>query len=665
MRVALFTDTYLPDVNGVVTSIELLRKQLEKHGHEAYVVCTYPGLMKIKQEGKIIRIPGIELKQLYGYALASPIHYLFMEDLKKLNFDIIHVHTEFGIGLFAGIVAKQLHLPLVRTYHTTYEDYTHYINFVHLDSVDKLAKKAVTVISKLYGDSCMQLIAPSKKTHDMLVKYGIKTPISIIPTGIELEHFKKENTSSIIIDAIREKCHIAKDEKMLLYVGRIAQEKSIDMIIKTFIKVKDCGMKMKLVVVGGGPQLDELVKMVDDLKLNDYIIFIGKVPFSEVPTYYHSADAFISASTSETQGMTYIEALSSGLPVFARYDEVLSDIVFENENGFLFDNEDELFTKFEHFLSLDNQSIQIIKDNCVKVQDVYNADLFLERIVALYQCAIQDYAQNFKIAKVRLKSDYVIIELETGNEEIEKVYLDLEHYYDLGLRKDDRLTYHQYDMIKQNEKIIKAYRSALRVLANRDYTTKEMYDYLNKHHELDIKYINAIIDKLIEKRLLDDNRYAVDKLETYDKALYSKRKIIYNLKKVGIPLKIIQDLVINRQDDDVEFTKAKKEALKYQNQIHDKSLRMKKQLIYKKLLRDGYSSDIATRVIDILDYKDDTFDEKNLLRKEAYKAKQRFQTKYEGSYLRNRIFHSLASKGFDIDAIYAILNEMEWDDEKN
>ena len=127
MRVALFTDTYLPDVNGVVTSIELLRKELEKHGHDAYVVCTYPGVMKIKQEGKIIRLPGIEVKQLYGYALASPIHYLFIDDLKKLNFDIIHVHTEFGVGIFAGIVAKQLHIPLVRTYHTTYEDYTHYI----------------------------------------------------------------------------------------------------------------------------------------------------------------------------------------------------------------------------------------------------------------------------------------------------------------------------------------------------------------------------------------------------------------------------------------------------------------------------------------------------------------------------------------------------------
>lgn len=663
MRVALFTDTYLPDVNGVVTSIELLRQELEKNGHDAYVVCTYPGIMKIKQDGKIIRLPGIELKQLYGYAMASPIHYLFIDDLKKLNFDIIHVHTEFGVGIFANIVAKQLHIPLVRTYHTTYEDYTHYINFTHLESIDKLAKKAVSAISKAYGDSCMQLIAPSRKTKNMLLSYGIKTPISIIPTGIELSRFKRENTSIETIKKTRSELGVKDDEKMLLYVGRIAQEKSIDLIIRTFKNIKADGLKVKLVIVGGGPQLDDLKKMTDNYQLNGYIVFVGKVPFDNVPTYYHSADAFISASTTETQGMTYIEALSSGLVVFARYDEVLDDIVYDNENGFLFNDEEELLVKIKEFLSLDDGRINQMSKKSIESTINYNADIFGKNIIELYNKALNDFTDNYIISAVRLKSDYVVIDITSSNGQEEKIYVSLDQYYDFGLRKDGKLTFSQYDEIKKNEGCVLAYRASLKRLANRDYTVKEMYDYLNKNYNLDIKQINKIIDKLIEINLLDDYRYCLYKIETYEKALYSQKKIIQNLRKVGVPLNIIEELVIDKKDEDEEFNKAMKLAEKYQAQIHNKSLNMKKQLIFKKLVQEGFAIDIANKALSLLSFQEETFEEKFLLRKEANKAKSRFEKKYHGTELRNRIYHSLVSKGFNIDAVYAILNEMEWNDD--
>ena len=144
MRIALFTDTYLPNINGVVTSVELLRKKLEDEGHEAYVVCTYPGLMQVKTEGRIIRIPGIEVKQLYGYSLAQPFHMMLEDELEGFHFDLVHCHTEFGVGLFGGHIAKAFHIPLVRTYHTTYEDYTHYINPMDLESLEGGLKKAVS-----------------------------------------------------------------------------------------------------------------------------------------------------------------------------------------------------------------------------------------------------------------------------------------------------------------------------------------------------------------------------------------------------------------------------------------------------------------------------------------------------------------------------------------
>lgn len=663
MRVALFTDTYLPDINGVVTSIELLRKELEKNGHEAYVVCTYPGAIKIKQEGRIIRLPGIELKQLYGYAMASPIHLLFKDDLRKLNFDLIHVHTEFGVGIFAEIVAKQLHIPLVRTYHTTYEDYTHYINFVHLDSVDKLAKKAVSAISKLYGDSCMELIAPSKKTRDMLLKYGIKTPISIIPTGIELSHFNRDNTPKEKISEIRQSLNIQDDEKLLLYVGRIAQEKSLDMIIRTFLTIKQEGLKIKLLIVGGGPQLEELQKLTTDLNLNDYISFAGKIPFGDIPSYYHSADAFISASTSETQGMTYIEALSSGLIVFARYDEVLEDLVFDQRNGFLFNDEQELVAKIKQYLALDVDTIQKMKDEAISSTKMYNADIFGDSVIKLYEKAILEYAQNYNIISVRLKDDYVVVKIKSNDMQEETVYVTLDRYSDMGLRKDGILSFKQYDEIKKSEQAVLAYRACLKKLANKDYTIKEMYDYLNNNFDIQIKEVNEIIDKLIDLKLLDDYRYALEKIESYEKALISEKHIIYNLKKAGVPLNIIEELVIEKIDEASDLAKAKKLAEKYQSQIHNKSMKMKKQLILQKLLKNGFNYDDANKVVGLLSFQDETFEEKNLLRKEALKAKRHFERKYSGSNLRNRIYHSLVSKGFETDAVYAILNEMEWNDD--
>ena len=112
MRIGLFSDTYLPDINGVVSSVELLRKKLEEMGNEVYVICTYPGLIKVQREGNIIRLPGIEFKKLYGYAVTTPFHYFLIDDIKDLNLDIIHVHTEFGVGIFAQICADKLHIPL-------------------------------------------------------------------------------------------------------------------------------------------------------------------------------------------------------------------------------------------------------------------------------------------------------------------------------------------------------------------------------------------------------------------------------------------------------------------------------------------------------------------------------------------------------------------------
>ncbi len=662
MRIGLFSDTYLPDVNGVVSSVELLRKKLSEEGHEVYVICTHPGLIKVEKEGNIIRLPGIEFKKLYGYAIASPVHYFLIDDIEKLNLDIIHVHTEFGVGIFAQMCADKLHIPLVRTYHTTYEDYTHYVNFLGLDSIDKAAKKIIANLSKMFGNNCMRLISPSAKTKEMLLRYGIKTPIEIIPTGTELALFNNDNTSLERKLAIRQECGIKDDEKLMLYVGRIAQEKSLDLVIRSFKKVKEKGLKVKLAVIGGGPDLENLEKMAKDEGVDDLIYFGNKRPFKEVPDYYHSADAFISASTTETQGMTYVEAMSSGLVIFARRDECLEELLFEDETGFYFDDEDELVAKIEKFLALDKDTYLKMSARSKEITKVYDADLFAEKILKLYKEAISEYHRYYLITKTKLKDDHVVLELENSYHQSEKLIVSLDDFYENGLRKNDKIKISLFDTLKDKEEEVIAYKAALNKLALKDHTIKQMYDYLTKKFEdLSIEKINKIIDRLIERGLLDDAKYANNHIEGFEAKLLSSRHMINMLRKDGVSPDIIKETVL--EDDDKEFKKASKLALKYQGSIHNKSFKMKKQMILKKLMNEGYTYDIAMKAIDTLDFSNDIISESEVIRKEAKKTKSRYERTLNGTDLRNRVYHTLASKGFSSENIYAILSEMEWDDE--
>lgn len=656
MKIGIFTDTYLPDINGVVSSVELLRKQLEKHGHDAYVICTYKGVSKVKKEGKIIRLPGVEVKKLYGYALASPLHFLYIEELRELNLDLIHAETEFGVGIFANIVASTLNLPLVRTYHTTYEDYTHYVNFINSKTLDKGLKKVVASVSKLYCNNCVKLITPSKKTMDMLISYGVTTPIDIIPTGIELDRFNKDNIDQNKVREIRDSLNL-NGFKLLTFVGRIAEEKSIDSIIKAFKKVKENNIKVKLLIVGAGPSLDDLMKLSNDLSLDDYITFVGKKPFEEVPYYYSASDGFISASTSETQGMTYIEALASGLVVLAHYDEVLTDIVTPNYNGYFFNSTNEIYDAILKFDSLSQDGLNSMKQNCIDSVKNYDADKFGKNSIKLYEDAIEDYKHSYILEKTSLKDDCVALTFKDFNNIENKLVVSLDTYYELGLRKASRLSQLNFNLLKQFEVYALAYKSCLKKLSNRDYSVCEMREYIKSKFDLSDAGINVIIEKLLSKNLLDDYRYALNKVSGFSSNFYSKNTMRRKLQSVGINNEIIDKVLII--DKESELLNAKRLANKYLNTINNKSLNAKKQTIYAKLINAGFTGDVASEAMSILDFSNSTLQEKDILRKETGKLIKKYSKKYSGTELRNRVYASLVSKGFTYDNIFAIINEME------
>ena len=229
MRIGLFSDTFPPDLNGVANSTYLLSEQLKKHGHDVFVVCTRKGTgwAKWNEDHTVLRLAGVTIKYLYGYAVTSPFHVNALNEVRELNLDVIHVQTEFGVGIFARFCAKQLNIPLVSTYHTSYEDYTHYINLLKSDRFDAQMKKAVAWFSKYMSDSSAAVIAPSEKTKKLLECYHVTSEIHVVPTGLDLELFAPEREDPGRTREIREAFGFGSDERTAIYLGRIAEEKAV------------------------------------------------------------------------------------------------------------------------------------------------------------------------------------------------------------------------------------------------------------------------------------------------------------------------------------------------------------------------------------------------------------------------------------------------------
>ncbi|MFA5527872.1 MAG: glycosyltransferase, partial [Peptostreptococcales bacterium] len=259
--------------------------------------------------------------------------------IKTLNLDIIHTQTEFSIGLTGRLMAKLLKIPVVHTYHTMYEDYTHYLAKRPLNQ--KIVTELAKVGSKLYLNECHAVIAPSEKAKDLLLGYKVHSKIYTIPTGIKLDNFKNDFFTPSEIQHKKTELGIEPQEKVLLSLGRVAEEKSIDVIIQAVKKLIHHS-SLKLLIVGDGPYKIALEKMVKELNLENVVIFAGRIPWEKVCLYYQLADIYVSASKTETQGLTILEAMATGIPVVVRQDENIKDWIQDGHNGKVFNQISEL-----------------------------------------------------------------------------------------------------------------------------------------------------------------------------------------------------------------------------------------------------------------------------------------------------------------------------------
>ncbi len=414
MRIGIFTDTYTPYINGVTTSVVMLKRALEKKGHTVYIVTVnHEDLhFKYKEDEKIIRIPGVPIG-IYDYRLTGIYPLKAINKIKKWNLDIIHSQTEFGVGTFARIIAKQFNIPLVHTYHTMYEDYIHYITKGYFK---KSSKKLVEYFTLFYCDKTIsELVVPTKKTYELFKKkYKVDRNIYIVPTGIEVERFYIENNKNIDVLKERKKLGIKKDDFVILFVGRIGKEKNLDLLLSSMKSLIGVSDKIKLLVVGDGPDLDNYKNYVIRNSINKNVIFTGKVPWEEITKYYMIANIFATASQTETQGLTVIEAMAASLPVVCIEDESFRDTVIDDLNGIVFNNRRE-YKRAVKSLFENKELLNRLSNQARIAAESHSSKYFAEQILDVYNIAIKNKPKH-KIPIIEKMHNFINTEENDKNE---------------------------------------------------------------------------------------------------------------------------------------------------------------------------------------------------------------------------------------------------------
>lgn len=390
MKIAIFTDTYPPFINGVSTSAYNLVKTLKEHGHDVIVVTPRSDDGKLELIDGVIRVPGLELKKMYGYRITTFYSRKILKMLKDFGTEIIHNQTDIGVGQFARIASRQLHVPQVYTYHTAYEDYTYYV--VH-GLMDRIGKKAMRGYAKTVAKNCTEFITPSIKTKEYMRSVGSDIYINVVPTGIDFSLFDEKNIDKEKQKEFKKQHGIGENTKVFLLLGRVAKEKSMDYSIRGFAMFinKHPEVDAKLIVVGDGPQRNELEQLTHELGIDKNVDFIGKVPASEVPFYYHLADIYTSASITETQGLTFMEAMASGTIVLARFDTNLSDTITDGQTGFFFTDENSFVEKAERIFALSDEGRKKIIDQAFETVDKYSISKFYDNIMEVYNRALKKF----------------------------------------------------------------------------------------------------------------------------------------------------------------------------------------------------------------------------------------------------------------------------------
>ena len=380
MKILITTDWYSPAVNGVVTSVLNLRRELELRGHEVRVLTLSQDLHSSVQDG-VTRIGPVAAGRVYpGGRLRTALAGRGGRELVEGGPDVVHSQCEFSTFFLARRIAEELNVPLIHTYHTVYEDYTHYFS----PSV-RLGRRAVAALSRWVAARTDCMIAPTGKVRTLLQGYGVRTPVFVVPSGIDLRRFRRPPVPGCRASLLAA-LDIPRENLVLVSVGRLAAEKHLDELLRFRAAMGD--QAVTLLLVGDGPYRAQLEREAADLGLRaPQVVFAGMVPPQQVAEWYQLGDLFVSASSSETQGLTYVEALAAGVPALCRADPCLSGVIRDGENGWQFRDFSDFMSKLETFRAHPELRRARSEQAAASARD-YSAEEFARRVEGIYLAQI-------------------------------------------------------------------------------------------------------------------------------------------------------------------------------------------------------------------------------------------------------------------------------------
>jgi 1,2-diacylglycerol 3-alpha-glucosyltransferase len=380
MKIAIFTDFYFPQVNGVVTSTNTLVLGLEKQGHEVLVIG--PRMEGARRStDKVWRFRSVPFPLQKEYRVVSPISRK-LKKFKDLNIDLIHIQTPFSLGHLGQFLSWKNNIPMIHTYHTYWYEYAHYVPFI---SKRMAAGIDSYLFTKNFCNRCQHIIAPSEQMKNKLLEYGVIVETTILPTGIDLEKTKKPVNTALF----REKYNIDTEAPVMIFAGRLGIEKNLYFLLDSFKLVLEKEKNVVLFVAGDGPEKENMMKTAGKLGISDKVVFAGYLSHQDVFAAYAAADVIMFPSKSETQGLSLLEGMAMEKPAVGINAMGVASILENDFGGFLTsDDIDEYSCKVLELIN-DKKLYQQKKKEAKKRAEQFSSENMIAQTLDIYKKAIE------------------------------------------------------------------------------------------------------------------------------------------------------------------------------------------------------------------------------------------------------------------------------------
>ncbi len=380
-KILITTDLFTTETNGVVTSVQNLFDELTADGYDVRIL-TLSDSLHTHKDGAVYYIRSVPMGVVYpDVRMPVSFHNALIRELIEWKPDVIHSQCEFFSFQFASHISKATGAPIVHTYHTLYEQYVTYVV-----PSRRLGRLLVRLMSRKRLKRVKTVIAPTAKVESALHSYGLRNPISVVPSGIRLEQHQTRLTPEQRLEK-RRALGISDEAQVLLNLGRLGTEKNLSELMTLFAEARKENDNLIFLIVGDGPAREELEAQAQQLGVRDSVIFTGMVSPDSVQEYYQLGDVFASASTSETQGLTYVEAAANGLPLLCRRDDCLDGVLKEGENGFEYTNDKEFLDAILTVMA-DSQWREAASRKSQEIAAAFDTKAFGEAVEAVYESVL-------------------------------------------------------------------------------------------------------------------------------------------------------------------------------------------------------------------------------------------------------------------------------------